>query len=177
MRTKVVPEPGEIGPPTSLVNTPPTRSASPWTLCDLAQASVVAASTAALRARGPSTAARFQDFGNASFSQEKILNFVRLSGCILQPAESTFVTYSTSRNKSIAAKLSGFKRFNLQSPVGALVSAYSRGWRPLPDTCHGLAMELRTNSNSFNWAVRRSPLVSVAGRDPKDRVLCSLNLE
>lgn len=62
--------------------------------------------------------------------------------------------------------------------IGALLGAFMHGWAIPPGTCQQLAKTLQIHSPSeLALLCKRSPLVTVTGRDEKKRLVYSLHLD
>lgn len=67
---------------------------------------------------------------------------------------------------------------DLRKGLAAIVGVASHCREVPPGTCYELAKALRiTHTGFFRWLIKRSPLISVHGRDAKDRVIYSLHIE
>lgn len=67
---------------------------------------------------------------------------------------------------------------DLRKGLAAIVRVAFHGREVPPGTCYELAKALRiTHAGFFRWLIKRSPLISVHGRDAKDRVIYSLHIE
>lgn len=67
---------------------------------------------------------------------------------------------------------------DLRKGLAAIVGVAVHCREVPPGTCYELAKALRiTHTGFFRWLIKRSPLISVYGRDAKNRVIYSLHIE